>query len=103
MSKIDPDSHGAAFLNPIRPANQRRAAVLKSDDATSTLIGRSPDYWKACEMGDSDWMSALALPACQAQSVEGNQLRKRPALMSKLFPAAQSKLLATLAQTYDLV
>ena len=29
--------------------------------------------------------SALVLPACQAQSVEENQLRKRPALMSKLF------------------
>ena len=38
-------------------------------------------------MGDSYWMSTsrsvLNLPACQAQSFEGNQHRKRPALMSK--------------------
>ncbi len=40
-------------------------------------------------MGDSGSMatsrSVLDLPACQAQSVEGNQLSKRPALVSKFF------------------
>ena len=46
-------------------------------------------------MGGPDWMttsqSVLALPARQAQSVEGTQLRKRPALMSKLFQLRKLK------------
>ena len=29
--------------------------------------------------------AVLTLPACESQSVEGNQLRKRPAQMSKIY------------------
>ena len=40
-------------------------------------------------MGDSDWTvtsrSILDLSTCQAQSVEGNQLRKQLVLSSKIF------------------
>ena len=45
-----------AILNPNRPANQRRAAVHESADAISTLIGRLPNCYEACEMNGRCWL-----------------------------------------------
>ena len=65
------------------------SSCRESAEAFSTLIGRFRDSSEASETGDSEWITrnrgVLDLATCQAQSVEDNQLRKRPALVSKLF------------------